>query len=58
MGNKKNKISRGLKKLLKKKRVNTPVKFQDQFLINPEKRSSYIESFSNALVVEIASNDY
>jgi hypothetical protein len=58
MENKKIKISSGLKRMLKKSQVPNPVKFQDEFVANPENRNSYLESFSNALVVEIASNDY
>jgi hypothetical protein len=58
MENKKIKISSGLRKMLKKNHNSNPVKFQDEFVGHPEKRTSYLQSFSSALVVEIASNDY
>lgn len=52
------KISTGLRNLLKKSHIKTSAKFQDQFLANPDNRNSYLSLFDNALVVEIASNDY
>jgi len=56
MSNKKNKVSQGLKELLNGKKnthisVFAPVSFEEK-----EKRESYIESFSHALVMDLASS--
>lgn len=58
MKDKKIKISSGLKRLLKAKKQPFKPKFTDEFIVNPENRNSYLDAFSNALVVEIAQNDY
>ncbi|MFT4737775.1 MAG: hypothetical protein ACJAZM_000491 [Cyclobacteriaceae bacterium] len=52
------KISKGLNRLLKNNSKATQSQFTDEFVINPENRHSYLQSFNNALVVEIANNDY
>ncbi len=54
MGDRKNKISRGLNKLLKSKRSNHfPI--QDVFLSDPENRANYFDSFYQAQLAETAS---
>ena len=54
---KKNKISRGLKRLLNQKETVHSYVFPPVYF-DQEKRNSYIDSFSQALVVEIASNNH
>lgn len=57
MMGKKNKISRGMKKLMNQKETANLYVFPPVYF-DQEKRNSYIDSFSQALVVEIASNNH
>lgn len=54
MGDRKNKISRGLNKLLKSKRSNH-FPNQDIFLSDPENRSNYFDAFNQAQLAEMVS---
>ncbi|MDH5609283.1 MAG: hypothetical protein OEY56_07365 [Cyclobacteriaceae bacterium] len=56
MRKKKNKISNGLAQFLKSGRNNELRIFDDVFVQDPSKRNSYLESFTNALVVELSNN--
>jgi hypothetical protein len=56
MLNKENKINKGLEKLLNGKSNYHPSVFPPVSFDNSEKRNSYLESFSQALVLDIASN--
>jgi hypothetical protein len=54
---KKNKLSRGLTKLIKKKTPRHFSGYADEFVENPAKRSEYLDHFNVALIVEISKSD-
>jgi len=52
---KKNKISKGLDKLLNSREVNHFVSYTGQFIQNPLEQTQYVNRFTEAQVLEIAS---
>ncbi len=54
MGDRKNKISRGLNQLLNSKKTNEFFQNDDVFVGNPSMRNSYFDSFYQAQLTEIA----
>ncbi len=54
MFNRKNKISKGLDKLIKSNSSNQYPKNQDIFIGDPAVRSNYFEAFNQAQLAEIA----
>ncbi len=50
----KNKISKGLSSLVKKKNINHFSKANDNFITNEKSRDNYLKQFNQALVVELS----
>lgn len=58
MGERKNKVSRGLSRLLKSRQDRHFRRADDVFVDDPNVRNSYFDLFTHAQVAEIASSDF